>query len=306
MTQAFDTDLMDDLFYESAEGPAQMRYDEFDEFGYDEGFDDYNTFEDDDAFMGGLADEFDEMGDYSYGDYDSLEEELADALAEEDTDEFLRRLRNIARRVGGAARRVGRGIGSVARVVGPIASVIPIPQAQAIGRIANIAGRLLADEADEFEALDELFDYAEAEDAIDAAAPFLSAVTLRTAMPGIARTPRPVRRQLLRSTTQATRTLARRQGPRAARAVPRVVQGIRRAAMQRRLPPRAVPTAIRRATARIARSPGAVRRLVRPTTSIITPRRRRGIVGRGGFCPVCGRTHRYNLRGPVSLTIQGR
>jgi hypothetical protein len=67
--------------------------------------------------------------------------------------------------------------------------MIPLPQAQLIGRIANIAGRLMADGADEFEAFEEMMDLADSEDAIDAAAPFMSAITLRTAMPGVSRLP---------------------------------------------------------------------------------------------------------------------
>lgn len=314
MYQAFETDVMDDLFYDQVEGPAQRgdhynRYDAGDEFG------EYDLAEaDDDAFIGGLirsGQGFDEMEDWGEQGYDSgfdaLEDALADALAEEDTDEFFRRLgriaRNVGRRVGQVAGRVGRGIGSVARVVGPIASMIPLPQAQLIGRIANVAGRLLADEADEFEALEDLFDLAETEDAIDAAAPFVSAVALRTAMPNISRLPRQTRRQLVSSVSQATRTLARRQGPAAARAVPRIVRGVSRTVAQRGLPARSVAPAVRRAAARVAQSPRTVRRLARPLTTRSRPGRRSMSGGRP--CPTCGRSHSYRLRGPVTIRIQG-
>ena len=314
MYQAFETDVMDDLFYDQVEGPAQRgdhynRYDAGDEFG------EYDLAEaDDDAFIGGLirsGQGFDEMEDwgeqgYDYG-FDALEDALADALAEEDTDEFFRRIRRIARNVGRGVRqvagRVGRGIGSVARVVGPIARMIPIPQAQLIGRIANVAGRLLADEADEFEALEDLFDLAETEDAIDAAAPFVSAVALRTAMPNISRLPRQTRRQLVSSVSQATRTLAHRQGSAAARAVPRIVRGVSRTVAQRGLPARSVAPAVRRAAARVAQSPSTVRRLARPLTTASRPGRQSMLGGRP--CPTCGRSHSYRLRGPVTIRIQG-
>ena len=314
MYQAFETDVMDDLFYDQVEGPAQRgdyynSYDAGDEFG------EYDLAEaDDDAFIGGLirsGQGFDEMEDWGEQGYDSgfdaLEDALADALAEEDTDEFFRRsgriARNVGRRVGQVAGRVGRGIGSVARVVGPIASMIPLPQAQLIGRIANVAGRLLADEADEFEALEDLFDLAETEDAIDAAAPFVSAVALRTAMPNISRLPRQTRRQLVSSVSQATRTLAHRQGPAAARAVPRIVRGVSRTVAQRGLPARSVAPAVRRAAARVAQSPRTVRRLARPLTTRSRPGRRSMSGGRP--CPTCGRSHSYRLRGPVTIRIQG-
>ncbi len=329
---AFETDAMDDLFYDAVEGPARQSADEFDSFYAEDEFDGFDAAEDDDdAFIGGLirgigqvasglmgGDEFDEMEDYGdyaydYGDaLDFLDDELADALEEEDTDEFFRRLRRIAQRVGRVAQRVGRGVGQAARVVGPIASMIPLPQAQLIGRAANIAGRLLADEADEFEALDEFFDFAEDEDAIDAAAPFVSAITVRSTVPGVSRMPRNTRRQLVRATTQATRTLARRQGPQAARAVPRIVRSVQRVAAQRRVPARAVPAAIRRAATRVAQNPRAVRRLARPiaptaATHPAAMRRRRPIgAGGGSICPNCGRGQRLRLRGPITITIRGQ
>jgi hypothetical protein len=314
MYQAFETDVMDDLFYDQVEGPAQ-RGDYYDSYDAGDEFGEYDLAEaDDDAFIGGLirsGQGFDEMEDWGEQGYDSgfdaLEDALADALAEEDTDEFFRRLgriaRNVGRRVGQVAGRVGRGIGSVARVVGPIASMIPLPQAQLIGRIANVAGRLLADEADEFEALEDLFDLAETEDAIDAAAPFVSAVALRTAMPNISRLPRQTRRQLVSSVSQATRTLARRQGPAAARAVPRIVRGVSRTVAQRGLPARSVAPAVGRAAARVAQSPRTVRRLARPLTTRSRPGRRSMSGGRP--CPTCGRSHSYRLRGPVTIRIQG-
>ncbi|MDB9426668.1 hypothetical protein PN437_17545 [Microcystis aeruginosa CS-564/01] len=314
MYQAFGTDVMDDLFYDQVEGPAQRgnhynSYDAGDEFG------EYDLAEaDDDAFIGGLIrsgqgfDEMEDWGEQGYdSDFDALEDALADALAEEDTDEFFRRVariaRSVGRRVGQVARGVGRGIGSVARVVAPIARMIPLPQAQLIGRIANVAGRLLADEADEFEALEDLFDLVETEDAIDAAAPFVSAVALRTAMPNISRLPRQTRRQLVSSVSQATRTIAHRQGPAAARAVPRIVRGVSRTVAQRGLPARSVAPAVRRAAARVAQSPRTVRRLARPLTTGSRPGRQSMPGGRP--CPTCGRSHSYRLRGPVTIRIQG-
>lgn len=314
MYQAFETDVMDDLFYDQVEGPAQGgdyydSYDAGDEFG------EYDLAEaDDDAFIGGLirsGQGFDEMEDWGEQGYDSgfdaLEDALADALAEEDTDEFFRRAariaRSVGRRVGQVARGARQGIRSMARVVGPIARMIPIPQAQLIGRIANVAGRLLADEADEFEALEDLFDLVETEDAIDATAPFVSAVALRTAMPNVARLPRQTRRQLVSSVSQATRTLAHRQGPAAARAVPRIVRGVSRTVAQRGLPARSVAPAVRRAAARVAQSPRTVRRLARPLTTTSRPGSRSMSGGRP--CPTCGRSHSYRLRGPVTIRIQG-
>src|SRR5437868_764328 len=103
MSQTFETDVMDDLFYETAEGPAQMRYDEFEEF--DAGEDAFDEF----------ADGFEEMDEFAEADgydamdaLDAMEEAVTDALGADDTDEFFRRLRRGLGRVARGAVRVAR------------------------------------------------------------------------------------------------------------------------------------------------------------------------------------------------------
>lgn len=314
-------DLMDDLF-DAAEGPARAfdAGDEFDEWdGGDEGDDEFlgRLIGAGAQALGGLlgADEFDEDGFDEYDEFDvgdgfdvdSFEDLVADALDAGDSDEFLRRIRNIAGRVGRAARGVGRAVGSAARVVGPIASMIPLPQAQLIGRVANVAGRLLADGADEFEAIDELLDTFD-DEAIDAAAPVIAGLTIRRTMPAAAGAPRQARRQLVRNVTQATRTLVRRQGAPAARAVPRIA----RAAQRRRVPVRRIGQAVRTTAQRVARSPRQAQQLARPLTPA-GARRAGPVAGHrhagGGACPHCGSAaggRRLTLQGPVTITIRGR
>jgi hypothetical protein len=314
MSDRFETDAMEDLFSDEAEGASE--FEEFEDDGFEDAadddeflsrvvggigqvaggllgadeLDDSDDFEDaGDADLEDLGDDLGDAGDlgeFDSGDewddaMDSVDDAVADALEADDADEFFRRL-------GRIARRVGRGVGQAARVIGPIASAIPIPQAQAIGRIANIAGRLLADGADEFEAIDELVDLVEDEgdDSIDAAAPIVAGLALRRLVPGVSRIARPQRRQLVRGVSQATRTLVRRHGPRAARAVPRIVRGAQRAVRQRRIPGRALPQAVRRTAARVARHPRALRRLARPVSAGTRRRVMGGIRGRrtmGGF-----------------------
>lgn len=289
MSDSFESDVMDDLFYESAEGPARMRAaDEFDEFGED-GFDEFDAA--------------DEWGEDAYEEtdvMDAMEEAVADALEADDTDEFFRRLRRgigrLARGIGQVARRVAPVVGRIARTVAPIASAIPLPWTQAIGRVAGVVGRLMADEADEFEAFDELMDLAEDEEAIDAAAPVIAGLAIRTAVPGVARLPRTTRRQLVRSVSQAVRTVARRQGPQAARIIPQIVRSVQRTAQRRGLPARTLPQAIQRTATRIARSPQLARRLA----GTPTPARR------GGACVNCARARHFTLRGPVRISIQGQ
>ncbi|CAJ93043.1 hypothetical protein [Cupriavidus necator] len=181
----FEADVMDELMDEAAEGPTRGSamdlmhddgydesdegndsYDEWDEgednfvgrvlaggaTQYDEGEDEGDTYED--------VDGIDSVDEYeaAYDELDGMEDAVADAMEAGDADEFFRRLRRMASGAVNVARRVGQGIGQAARVVGPIASMIPLPQAQLIGRIANVAGRMLADGADEYETFDELVD----------------------------------------------------------------------------------------------------------------------------------------------------
>jgi hypothetical protein len=225
-------------------------------------------------------DEFD-VGD-AYDDgraFDALEDEMADALEEEDSDEFFRRIAQGVRRAAQVARSAGRVVGQVARTVAPIASAIPLPQAQAIGRVAQVAGRLLADGADEFEAVDALVDLAEAEDVMDAAAPAIASMAIRSAVPQAPRLPAATRRQMVQAATRAAQRVATQQGPQAVRALPAMVQTAQRLARQQGLPPRALPQVIQRVGARISRNPQLLRRLLRSASPALRQR----------ICAACGR-----------------
>ena len=193
------------------------------------------------------------------GAFDSMEDAVADSLDAEDTDEFLRRIRAAAQRVGRAVRSAAPVVGRIARGVSRVASVIPLPQAQAIGRIAGAVGRVLP--ADELDALDAVIDFAEEEGAIDAAAPVVAGLAVRRAAPAVARAPQAVRAPVVRAATQAARTLMRRAGPQAARVVPPLIRSAIRVLRRRRLPIRALAVGVRRIAQRVTRNPGMVRQL---------------------------------------------
>lgn len=244
MYQTFENDLLYDL----AEGPATHRRlhpranRAFDQVQSSDGMGDYLNAYDELEFV----DAFDLMADA-----------LADALEAEDIDEFLRRLRRIA-------RTIRRGVGQVARTVAPVVRLIPHPAAQAVARVAGAAGRLLADGADELEALDELVDMAEDEYFIDAAAPTMASLAIHGTIPrAVARLPRATRRQVVQTTTQTARALARQQGPQAIRALPGVVQTAQRMAQRRGVSARMLPQLIRRVGIRTARNPILLRQLLR-------------------------------------------
>jgi hypothetical protein len=198
--------------------------------------------------------------------YDAIDNAVADALESEDADQFLGNVIKIA-------RQVGKGVGKAARFVAPLAKAIPLPQAQAIGQIADVAGQLLADGADEFEAFDDLIDLAEDEDNIDAAAPIAAGLAVRKLMPAVSRLPRPQRRQIVKAVSRAIRTVAHHHGPRAARAVPKLVKHVQRAVRQHRIPGRALPRAVHRTAVRLARKPRALRRLAGPVAAMARGRR---------------------------------
>lgn len=129
---SFESDVMEDLYYDEAEGPARNAFDAYDE---DEG----------DEFLGGIIggvgravggllgggnrfdeydsfDEFDELDEFeAYDEFegdseeyiDAMEDAVVDALAADDSDEFFRRL---ARGIG----RVARGAVSAVRRAAPV------------------------------------------------------------------------------------------------------------------------------------------------------------------------------------------
>lgn len=268
MYQAFEADVMDDLFYDAAEGPSRTRRSGQAYDAYSDGFDAYDEGDAFDAY-----DAYDEGDAYdAYDEGDAFEDAMADALEAEDSDEFFRRIARVA-------RTVGRGVGRVARAVAPIASMIPLPQAQAVARVARVAGRLLADGADEFEAIDALVDLAEAEDLLDAAAPAIATMAIHGTMPQAARLPQAARQQLVRATTQTAQTIARQQGTQAVRALPAVVQTAQRVARQQRVPPTALPRIIQQLGQRLSRNPQMIRRLIRSASPAM----------RQHICAACGR-----------------
>jgi hypothetical protein len=109
--------------------------------------------------------------------------------------------------------------------------------------------------------------------------------------------PLAARRRLVRSLTVTARGLARRRGPVAVRALPRIVRSVRRTAIVRRTPARVTPRIVRRAAARVIRSPRLIRRLSRPIP--VARRRARVALAR------VARGRSFTLRGPVRISIVG-
>lgn len=345
MSDRFDEDLLDEMAEEPEGKGGHSAFDELegaDEFEASDEFDEADEADEFDEFDGPAeleaADEFDELdepGDAFEAEEsaDELEEGVTDALEAADADEFWGGL-------GRALKKVGRTIGKGARWVAPIAKMIPIPQAQLIGRAADIVGKVMADEGDEMDAFDDLADYADDEDALDALAPAIAGVAIRSALKHrTAALPRPQRRQLVKTVTAATKHLVRKHGPRAVQAMPAIISHARKVVARRRLPARHLPRVIAQTTRVAARSPRVLRKLAQTTNRIRMRHGRRhhrglargvgrtrfrghgmgmgtgmshgshgsmrriGVSGSAATCPSCGRRRTMRLHGPIHLTI---
>ena len=250
-------DEMDEVDELEAEGA-----DELDELDEGDSIDDFEAMDEGDELD--ELDEGDELGDEDSA--DAWETGLAYAMAAEDSDEFLRRVRRAARRVAAGARRVGSVVGRVARVAAPILSVIPHPAAQAAARVARLASRLRYEGASEEEALEAAAELAvRMRGALPVVAGAAARLLVRHVAPNM---PAAQRRRIVRQLLRLVMTLVRRRGRTAVRAVPRIVRSVRRSAAVRRTPaaarPRvaAMPRLARRLSAPLPRGQAAVRRAV--------------------------------------------
>ncbi|WP_158929576.1 hypothetical protein [Acidisphaera sp. S103] len=334
---------MDEMAEEPEGKGGHSAFDEFegaDELEASDEFDDVNEF-DDDGFDAPAEfeamDEFDELDDpgdtFDEESADELEEGVTDALEAADADEFWSGL-------GRALKKVGGAIGKGARWVAPLAKMIPIPQAQLIGRAADIVGKVMADEADEMDGFDDLADFADDEEAIDALAPAIAGVAIKSALKHhTAALPRPQRRALVKTVTAATKHLVRKHGPKAVQAMPAIVSHARKVIARKRLPVRHLPRVVAQTVKAAARSPRVLRKLAQTTHRMrLRPGRRHhrgmargmgrnrfrthrtgtamtgtamalgtarhsGLRASGAVCPSCGRRRTMRFHGPIHLTI---
>jgi len=243
MTERFEEDSLEDLMEDAPEGSHALDEleagDEAAEF--DESEDPLEEFGDDE-----LEESMDSWE--SEDGSDELEESMTDALEAEDADEFF-----------GFLKKIGKGIGSVARAAAPFASLLPVP---GLGAAANVLGSVLADEGDEFDAMEELADLADEEDGWDELSPPIATLAIRGALKHhAARIARPTRRKLVKTVTAVTKHIARRHGARAVAAVPAIVEHARRIAIRRRLSAKHLPALVARTARAAVKSPRVLRKL---------------------------------------------
>jgi hypothetical protein len=287
MSDRFEDDLMEDLMAEPEGRSGHSPMDEFDAADEEDAADEFDEFDE--------LDEAEDSGDEPMEPFegedpmDELEEDVTDALEAEDADEFFGSFKNIL-------KKVGRAAGSIARRVAPIAKMIPIPQAQLIGRAADLIGGVLADEGDEMDALEELADFADEEDGFDPLAPAMAGLAIRGALKHTAaRIPREQRKQLVKAVSAVTKHLAHTHGPRAVIAVPGVVRTARKIAARKGLSTAQLPHIVKRAGRAAIRSPRLLRKFARAGAKLRTGRsayRTAGVrrfgrtrYGYGGYVP---------------------
>lgn len=331
---AFDEELYEDLAYDEAEGMAEMAdelgmdalgmeelEDEFDDFEdeFDEdAFDDDGAYFDAEFDAGNFYDELDdydsfdaedELDDYE-DDYfegeDALDSVMAYALGAEDADEFFGRLfkglKKVAKKVVRGVRKAAPVIGKIAGGVSKVARLIPHPYAQAIGRVAGVVNkgarlvqRLRAEGASEEEALDAFAEMAARD---PRALPIVAGLTARTVLKSKAATLSPrARKQVVKHMKGAAKTLVKRRGPAAIRALPKIARSVKRTAAVKGASAATATKAVKRTAAKVARSPALTRKLAKP--SVMAKRRvakaTQGGMGRGG--------RSYVISGPTRITI---
>lgn len=166
-----------------------------------------------------------------------------------------------------------------------------------LARLLPLLQRHAAQGSNETELFEDLGDWFE-DEGVDEALPVLAGVAARAAVrPLVRRTgsvvSRAAGRQVVRSATQAARTLVRRQGAQAVRALPRIARSVGRAAARWNARPGAVASALRRTAARVAARPALVRRLAHPTAPASTRR-----------LAASGVPRRIVVRGPVEIIVR--
>lgn len=181
---------------------------------------------------------------YDAGDDSDFDADYADPS---EAEAAFRRATEIARGIGESERRQLRDTSRQARQAATRAR-------QAIDRIFRDARQ------------NNQFDEFAIADVVNEAAPEIARLTVNSIMPGVTNLPAPIRHQIIRSVASATRMLADRQGTQAARAIPQIVASVQQNAQQHRLPVRALPQAIRRTAVRVANSPGLARQLAQTTS----------------------------------------
>jgi hypothetical protein len=285
-------DVMEDLAYSEAEGPADL----WGEDGMDMAEEDYASIGED---YGEGAEDYLEDGDGLESEEEADEfigKLLGGILGAEDEDEFLGKL------FAGAKKLISKGaplLGKIARGAAPILSMIPHPAAQIGSQVANVLGKLKAEGASTEDALEAVAEIAVRD---PRALPVVAGLAARSVVKGKAPMMPPAQRaQVARTMTRAASTLVRSGGPKAIRALPKITRSVKRTAAAKGTPVAARPQVVARTAGKVAQSPTLLRRLSAPSPVGQSLARRAGAPTMGGTGWDGGRT--ISLPGPATITI---
>lgn len=292
-------DVMEDLAYMEAEGPADMMEEEADFAEEDYGEEDAW----DNADMGDAYEEGDGME--AEESEESVNQTLGSMLSAEEEDEFIGKLFSGAKSL---LQKAAPWVGKIARGAAPILSMIPHPAAQAAAQIANVAGKLRAEGGSVEDALEAVAEIAARD---PRALPLVAGLAARTVLKNRgASMPAMHRQNAARAMTRAVASLVRSGGPQAIRALPKIAKSVRRTAASRGTPPAVRPQVVARTAAKVARNPSVLRRLSAPSPIGRAMLRRSAVggvyldPGYGDGMPYAnggGRTMRVS--GPATITI---
>lgn len=312
----YEEELFEDLGYDEAEGAADL-FDEMDEFDELEEMDELDEFDEfdeldeademDEFDVMDEVDEFDEVDelDEFEGDEDdefeseeeeALDEAMAYALASEDDDEFFKKLWRGIKKV---AKRVAPVIGKVARVAAPILKSIPTPWTQIAGRAAGLLGRLRAEGASDEEALEAMAELATKD---RRAIPIVAGLAARTLIKSRGkRMSFNARKRVVKDVKKAVKTLARKRGKKAIRAIVPITKTVKRTAAIKRQPAAVRAKVVKKTALKVARSPRLTRKLAKPKPRAIRVVRR--VLVRGPRYGLATGRRSYTIPGPARITI---
>jgi hypothetical protein len=273
-----ETDVMEDLAYAEAEGPADMAdmlegdawesEDSYDAFGEDSGDCYEDAYESEDAFGGGA---------------------MGSILGAESEDEFFGKLISGIKNVVSKAAPI---VGKIARGAAPILNAIPLPQTQIAGQIAGLLSNLKAEGGTVEDALEAVAEIAVRD---PRALPVVAGLTARSVVKnGGAAMPPAKRQQVAATMNRAANTLVANGGPQAIRALPKIARSVKRTAAAAGTPPSFQPKVVARTASKVAQNPALLRKLSKPS-----PRGQAiaSNVVNGGY----GRT--ISVPGPATITI---
>ncbi len=285
---ALENEMFEDLAYDEAEGMSDL-YDEnlgMDESDYYDEDEINDDFDDEDEFEASAfyEDEFDEFDEFDAADeydefdefdeYDAFEDEdeamdsvMAFALDSEDTDEFFKKLfrgvKKFAKKAVRVARKAAPVIGKIGRIAAPILSKIPLPQAQIAARVAKLAGRLRAEGASDEEILEAVAEVASKD---RRALPIVAGLTAQTILKGKGQAMSfGSRKKVVKDMKKAAKVLVRKRGPKAVRALPKIVKSVKRTTARKGTPTKAKVNIVKNTAVKVAKSPTLVRKLAKPS-----------------------------------------